>query len=100
MGSLAQFSLGAISFLALATQSPQKNQEEGGTTAQSVGLILIASILLIAAQTPTLIIAAIELQSYAIYILIALGSAQNYRAVGTGIYFLVGAVATSAIVLG
>lgn len=55
---------------------------------------------LISAQLPALIVAALELQSYAAYGVMALGGLRAGRAVAAGTYFLIGAGATASFVVG
>lgn len=59
-----------------------------------------AGVMLLQAQGSALLLITLELQSYASYMIVALGSGGRYRSAGIGAYFLVGAAATAGIMLG
>lgn len=71
---------------------------------QGAGPMLIAVVgggaFLSAAQNTLLFIVTLELQSYATYVCVALGAMPNQRSTGVSTYFLVGAAATTGLILG
>jgi NADH:ubiquinone oxidoreductase subunit 2 (subunit N) len=60
----------------------------------------MASCLLMTAQTSALAFIALELQSYATYAVVSLGSLAAYRQASATSYLLVGVLATASFVLG
>lgn len=65
-----------------------------------VAVLTASSALLLTAQTSSLALVSLELQSYAAYAVVALGSLGTYRQVSASTYLLVGAIATAAFVIG
>lgn len=63
-------------------------------------VLISASTLVLTAQTSALVLTALELQSYAAYTIVALGSMPAYRQVAASTYLLVGALATASFVFG
>lgn len=99
---IGELTLGVVGLLAFAVCCIKEtvHTKVQGTFALANVAIIIAGIALIAAQNPVVVVSALELQSYAAYTLVALGSYKTYLSATALVYFIVGATATACILVG